>query len=170
MAWEPFLGEIRIFAGGVVPKGWALCDGQLLAISEHEALFGVLGATYGGDGQTTFALPDLRGRVPIDAGSGYALGQRGGSEAHTLTPEETPAHTHTLLAAAENGRPVTPAGTVLAPSFRGFNDLYGDPTQTVTMGRQALAPAGGGQPHENVQPSLALIFIIAIEGDQVAPH
>jgi microcystin-dependent protein len=158
---EPFLGEIRIFAGNFVPKGWAQCDGQLLGISEHEALFGVLGATYGGDGQTTFALPDLRGRVPIHRGEGLPPGSRRGVESVSLTPDQIPSHTHDLVAGAQAGSTGQPQGKVLAGSR--FSS-YASPNATIAMSSESIASSGGGLPHSNLQPSACLNYIIALKG------
>jgi microcystin-dependent protein len=160
---DPFLGEIRMFGGNYPPVGWATCDGQILSISQNTALFSLLGTTYGGDGQTMFALPDLRWRVPVHAGAGLSIGQAGGSETVNLTTTNLPAHTHAANAAS--------AGTTLSPAG---NYWAADPGQNVApyagmpdgkvMGGGAIGGQGGSQPHENMQPFLAITFIIALEG------
>lgn len=157
----PFLSEIRLFSFNFPPKGWALCNGQLLPINQNQALFSLLGTTYGGNGQTTFALPDLRGRVPIHQGNGFTLGQRGGEEAHTLTVSELPTHTHALNASttAANGTD-NPTGQVLG----GANDLYHTPASLTTMNGGTVAITGGSQPHTNMQPYGVLNFGIALVG------
>ncbi len=163
---EPFLGEVRIFAGNFAPRGWAFCHGQLLPIASHSALFSLLGTIYGGDGRTTFALPDLRGRTPIGVGSGPGLtprreGQRMGEERHTLTEPELPAHDHPLQASGEYPSTDDPANASLArQEFRGY--AASNPTTTMRSG--SVANAGGGQAHNNMQPSLAMNYIIALVG------
>jgi microcystin-dependent protein len=164
---EPYLGEIRIFAGTYAIRGWAFCDGRLLSIAENEALFSLLGTTYGGDGVTTFALPDLRGRVPIHAGqaqglSPYVLGQTGGSESVTLRAEQLPAHTHTFGAATRAADTATPGGNLLGNT--GDVLLYHTPAGTPSMDPKTIQPTGGNQPHDNMAPFLAMNFIIALEG------
>lgn len=159
---EPFIGEIRMFAGNFAPVGWALCHGQILAISQYETLFSLIGTTYGGDGQLTFALPDLRGRVPVHHGAGYVQGQIGGSESVTLTVEQLPAHSHTAVGsttADEN----TLAGNYWSGSSAVIQYVPGASANT-TMNAGALAARGGSQPHDNMAPYLALNFIIALEG------
>jgi microcystin-dependent protein len=166
---EPFVGEIRIFAGNFAPKDWAFCDGQLLPVSQHTALFSILGTTYGGDGRTTFALPDLQGRVPMHAGRGPGLtnrrlGQRGGVETVTLTQNQTPQHAHTLQVLTDPATLNTPnASRALARSRGGFAYQSGAGTEA-TLDPQAVANAGGGQAHNNAQPYLVLNFIIALQG------
>jgi microcystin-dependent protein len=169
---ECYIGAIILFAGNFAPQGWAFCDGQLLPIAQYDALFTLLGTTYGGDGQETFALPDLRGRIPIHFGQGpglsnYALGQKGGAETHTLTMGELAAHTHTatVQARAGAGDSSAAAGGVWAGSSMG-DKKYSDATPNTTMraGIVNVAPTGGGQPHDNMQPALGLNFIIALEG------
>lgn len=174
---DPFLAEIKIFAGNFAPRGWAFCQGQILSIAQNTALFSLLGTTYGGNGQTTFALPDLRGRVPVGMGQGpglsqYLLGQQAGLEAVTLLASEMPAHTHTATSTA-NAR--TPAGNSNDAAGRIWADDAGVSSATYsTLAANAqmspaaitttVAVAGGGQPHTNVQPYLALSFIIALQG------
>ncbi|MDZ8106685.1 MAG: tail fiber protein [Nostoc sp. DedQUE12a] len=171
---NPYIGEIRMFGGTFAPVGWALCDGQSLAISENEALFALIGTTYGGDGQTTFRLPDLRGRAPIDQGTGPGLsprtiGQPLGVEAVTITSFQLPQHNHPLTANT-NSNPGVITATDKSPvnnvPATGTVEMYTRPNDPlVSMSPNAIAPfSGGGQPHENRQPSLAINFIIALEG------
>lgn len=159
---DPYVGEIRMFAGNYAPYGWLLCDGSLLPISEYDMLFALIGTTYGGDGQSTFALPDLRGRAPLHQGPGYVLGQMAGTERVTLQPDHLPPHTHQLQAsrqAASPSQPPTDAMLGVSPSM-----IYGTGTPTVAMAPQMLGPAGNSQSHLNMPPYLALNFIIAIFG------
>ncbi len=166
---NPFVGEIRIFAGNFAPAGWAFCNGQLLPISENDALFALIGTTYGGDGQTTFALPDLRGRIPVHAGTGPGLSPRtfgasGGSEQITLTGTQLPSHTHAWPASTTDAQERTPIGHALATSNA---DVYGEsspPVAAVTMAPGAVANTGGSQPHTNLQPFLCVSFIISLFG------
>ena len=161
---EAFIGEIRMFGGNFAPQNWATCDGQLLVISENEALFNLIGTTYGGDGQTTFALPDLRGRLPIHQGSlqgsSYTQGENGGVETVTLTAGQLPAHTHALNGSTVAAASRSLAGNVSAKSTR---SVYGTNT-TVPLAPAALAAAGGSQPHDNNQPYLCVNFIISLFG------
>jgi microcystin-dependent protein len=158
---EPFLSEIRIFSFNFPPKGWALCNGQLLPINQNQALFALLGTTYGGDGRVTFALPNLQGRVPIHTGSGHTLGERAGEEFHTLSTAELPAHTHTLKAASNPAATGTPdAGAYLAREA----NTYHAASSLVAMGPGAVTTVGGSQPHPNMQPFLVLSFCIALQG------
>lgn len=157
---EPFLSEIRLMSFVFPPKGWALCNGQFLPINQNQALFALLGTTFGGNGQTNFALPDLRGRVPIHQGAGFVLGEQGGQEAHTLTTSELPTHLHQLSASASNADVVLPTGNVLAQS----SQLYGAATGLTSLDPSTVAPVGGSQPHENRQPYLTLSFCIALQG------
>lgn len=164
---DPFLAEIKLFAGNFAPRGWAFCNGQLLPISANSALYALLGTTYGGDGRTNFALPDLRSRVPVQQGTGvglstYNLGGRGGSEQVVLTEAEMPAHTHTLRANNGNGTSADPTNRVLANTV-GFDREYTD-TANIDMSSQAVSNTGGSRPFGIRQPYLALNFIIAIEG------
>lgn len=161
----PYIGEIKLFAGNFQPRGYAFCDGRLLPISQYSALFALIGTTYGGDGQTTFALPDLRGRIPINQGTGpglstYVIGQAFGTETVTLTTQQMPAHTHTALCNSAPGV-ATPANGFWAATT-GVSGYAA--TSDGTMNAQSLTPAGGSQPHENRMPLLALNFIIALEG------
>ncbi|MGA9525316.1 MAG: tail fiber protein [Myxococcaceae bacterium] len=162
----PFVGEIRMFAGNFPPAGWAFCDGQFLPISENETLFFLIGTTYGGDGQSTFALPDLRGRVPVHqgplpGGSNYVIGMTGGQEAVTLTTQQIPAHGHALLADAQPAESAVPAGRVPAETDE---DVYATTAPTAALAPTAIAPTGGSQPHSNVQPYLCIHFIISLFG------
>lgn len=161
-ATDPFLGEIHIFAGNFAPKGWAFCEGQLLSIAQNTALFSLLGTTYGGNGTTNFALPDLRGRVPIHTSNDYTLGQAGGAETVTLTQGQLPMHSHGMTATSDEGSLVSPSGAVYARA-RGGVPVYGDQA-TGQLSGSAISGMGGGQPHNNLQPYLALNYIIALQG------
>lgn len=170
MPAQPFLGQIMLFAGNFPPAGWAFCDGQLLSIAANDALYSIIGTTYGGDGQNTFALPDLRGRVPINPGQGLGLsnrviGQALGEESHTLTSNEMPQHTHLARAKDTAATSPSPTGNTWARTAA-TQPSYGAPTGAAgdTLSPTALYPAGGNQPHENRQPSLSLNFCIAVEG------
>lgn len=160
---EPFLGEVKMFGGNFAIKGWAFCDGSILPIAQNDALFSLFGTTYGGDGQETFALPDLRGRVPLHAGNGFVLGQVGGSETVTLTAQQIPMHSHAAVAAAA-GSASSPAEAVLAGTTAG-NELY-TPADTAptALAPGEIRPAGGNQPHENMMPFLTISFLVALEG------
>jgi microcystin-dependent protein len=158
---EPFLGEIRLMSFAFAPRDWALCNGQLLPINQNQALFSLLGTTFGGDGRTTFGLPDLRGRVPIHVGSGHSLGERGGEQAHTLSIAELPTHSHVVTATTATGdTPVAP-GNLLADSP---SQLYGPPNQLTGLHPTAVANVGGSQAHLNMQPFLTVSFCIALIG------
>jgi microcystin-dependent protein len=162
---EPFLSEIRIMSFVFAPKGWALSNGQLLPINQNQALFSLLGTTFGGDGRVNFALPDLRGRVPIHVGSGHTLGDRGGEQAHTLSIAELPQHTHVLQASstAANASPPSPQnGTILADSAPAL--AYGGASNLAAMGAASVTNVGGSQAHMNMQPFLTLSFCIALQG------
>lgn len=159
---QPYVGEIRIFAGNFAPAGWMFCEGQLLPISENETLFNLIGTTYGGDGQSTFALPDLRGRIPLHQGSGFILAETGGAEEITLTVQQIPVHSHPLLGSTGNGDQANPSGNVLASST--LLKLYAVETANATMGATSIGPAGGSQPHTNFQPYLCVDFIISLFG------
>ncbi len=164
----PYLGEIRMFAGNFAPVGYAFCNGQLLLISEYEALFTLIGTTYGGDGQTTFALPDLRGRLPMHQGTGAGLstrviGQTGGSETVTLTLNQLPQHTHVATGSGTDGNSLSPAGNVWAAGAGGAN-AYNNTAPNTAMNAQTIGQAGGNQPHEIMSPFLAINFIIALLG------
>jgi microcystin-dependent protein len=160
---QPYVGEIRMFAGNFAPAGWMFCEGQLLAISEYETLFQLVGTTYGGDGQSTFGLPDLRGRVPVHAGNGFTPAQTGGAEQVTLTVSQIPAHSHALSAVADqSGDQASPAGNLPAQSFNVVP--YINDTPAGSFNAAAITPFGGGQPHENLQPYLCIDFIISLFG------
>ena len=159
---DPFVAEIRIFPFNFAPKGWAWCDGQLLPLSQNTALFSLLGTTFGGDGLTTFALPDLRGRTPIHVGSGHTLGERGGEQAHTLSIAELPTHTHALTASHDNATTSIPANNVVMA--QASIDMYRSPTSLVAMEPASVANTGGSQAHLNMQPYLTLSFCIALQG------
>jgi microcystin-dependent protein len=174
---EQYVSEIRIVSFNYPPKGWAFCNGQLLPINQNQALFSLLGTTYGGNGQTTFALPNLQGRAAVSMGAGYTIGQIGGEPAHTLTSNETPTHLHAMMSAnvpadtAPAG--VTPGPTLAlaqAAAFEGTGNptkavsIYSTATANATLAANAIGPAGGGQPHENHQPYLTLNFCIALIG------
>jgi microcystin-dependent protein len=164
MADQPFLGEIRLFGGNFAPRGWAMCNGQLLAISQNSALFALLGTTYGGDGQSTFALPDLRSRIPIHVGPGFAQGQVAGTESVSLTAQTLPAHSH-IASAATNGTTDSPVGGFPATDPAGnVAQFKTNTTANATMNSAAIKNAGGGQPHANIQPILVVTYIIALEG------
>jgi microcystin-dependent protein len=158
---EPFLSEIRIMSFSFAPKGWALCNGQLLPINQNQALFSLLGTTYGGDGRVNFALPDLQGRTPIHMGSGHTLGERGGEQAHTLSISEIPTHTHTAEGTNTNGGLIIPTGNLLAGTG---NQLYTTPTNLTALNAGTIANVGGSQAHLNMQPFLILTFCIALQG------
>ncbi len=159
---QPYVGEIRMFAGNFAPAGWMFCEGQLLPISENETLFQLIGTTYGGDGQETFALPDLRGRLPIHQGNGFVLAESAGTEEVTLTINQIPAHSHAFLASSGPGTANSPAGTVLAES-PGVTVLIEDVTST-NLNAATISPVGGSQPHTNYQPYLCVNFIISLFG------
>ena len=162
---EAFLGEIRMFGFNFAPEGWAMCNGQLLPINQNQALFSLLGTTYGGNGQTTFALPDMRSRAAMHFGQGYNLGQRGGEESHTVTVGEMPAHTHSINAQNAAGNDLRPAGAY--PANAAPAQIYSagqTPASGVPMSPAMIASVGGSQGHENRQPYLVLSFIIALQG------
>jgi microcystin-dependent protein len=159
---QPYVGEIRMFAGNFAPAGWMFCEGQLLPISENETLFQLIGTTYGGDGQSTFALPDLRGRLPIHQGNGFILAETGGAEEITLTVSQIPAHSHPLLGATGNGTQGNPSGNVLASST--IVKLYALETPDTAMAATSIGTTGGSQPHTNFQPYLCVDFIISLFG------
>jgi microcystin-dependent protein len=157
---EPFLSEIKIMSFPFAPKGWAQCEGQLLPISQNQALFSLLGTTYGGNGTTNFALPDLRGRVPLHWGAQFTLGQAGGEQAHTLAVTEVPMHTHSAYGSVNAGNSPLATGNYLGSA----DNLYGPVAATTTLQPATVTNAGGGQPHDNMQPYLALNFCIALVG------
>jgi microcystin-dependent protein len=159
---QPYVGEIRMFAGNFAPAGWMFCEGQLLPISENEILFQLIGTTYGGDGQSTFALPDLRGRLPLHQGNGFILAETGGAEEITLTVSQIPAHSHPLLASADLGNDVNPQNNLTSNS-QGALPYIEDPA-AVNASQQAISLVGGSQPHTNFQPYLCIDFIISLFG------
>jgi microcystin-dependent protein len=164
---EPFLSEIRIFSFSFAPRGWAQCNGQLLPINQNQALFSLLGTTYGGNGTTNFALPEMRGRVPMHVGSGFTLGQRGGEDAHTLTLSEMATHTHQAVASGSNPTVSPPTGNFWA-SNTGFTP-YGTTADTA-MAPSAVSNTGGSQAHENRSPYLTLNMCIALQGIFPSPN
>jgi microcystin-dependent protein len=159
---QPYVGEIRLFAGNFAPAGWMFCEGQLLPISENETLFNLIGTTYGGDGQNTFALPDLRGRLPIHQGGGFALAQNGGAETVTLNVNQIPAHTHPFLASSDIANSPDPTNSLVARSPQ--IKMFLNANASVTMSTQFLSNTGGDQPHNNFQPYLCVDFIISLFG------
>lgn len=164
---EPFLSEIRIMSFVFAPKGWALCNGQLLPINQNQALFSLLGTTFGGDGRVNFALPDLRGRTPIHVGSGHTLGEKGGEQAHTLSISEIPTHTHVVQATnTDANRSDSPLNNILGPA----NNIYGSPSQLTTLNPATVTSVGGSQAHLNMQPFLTLSFCIALQGIFPSPN
>lgn len=158
---QPYVGEIRMFAGNFAPAGWMLCEGQLLPISENETLFQLIGTTYGGDGQSTFALPDLRGRLPLHQGNGFILAETGGVEEVTLTVSQIPAHTHPMLASTGTANATTPGQGVFASALQ---DLYLEDVTAQPLSPQSMSSTGGSQPHTNLQPYLCVNFIISLFG------
>ena len=157
---EPFLSEIKVVSFNFPPKGWALCNGQFLPINQNQALFALLGTTYGGNGQTTFALPNLRGQVPIHMGNGHTLGEAAGSSAVTVNIQQLPTHQHGLQATNNNGGQANPTGAFLGA----VNNMYGPPNNLTTMNPGSVTSIGGSQPHNNMMPYLVLNFIIALQG------
>src|SRR5262245_33096290 len=165
---DPFIGEIKMISWNFPPKGWAFCNGQLLPINQNQALFSLLGTTYGGNGQTTFALPNLQGRTPIHVGSGLTLGQQGGEQAHTVSINELPQHTHVLQASASTGNTPNPGIDVLAANQ---SPLYQPPGGGLTaMSAGTVTNVGGSQAHLNMQPFLTLNFCIALQGIFPSPN
>jgi microcystin-dependent protein len=165
---EPFLSEIRLMSFQFAPKGWALCNGQLLPINQNQALFSLLGTTFGGDGRVNFALPDLRARVPIHVGAGHTLGERGGEQAHTLSIAEIPTHAHALQASPAEGNVPVPPGAVLASAAP--NALYGPPESLAALAPGSVTNVGGSQAHLNMQPFLTISFCIALTGIFPSPN
>jgi microcystin-dependent protein len=160
---EPFLSEIRIMSFGFPPKGWALCDGQLLPINQNQALFSLLGTTYGGDGRVNFGLPNLQGRTPIHMGSSHTLGERGGEQGHTLSISEIPTHTHVASATSAPGNSASPTTTSLLGTST-VQSLYATASNLQAMAPNAIGNVGGSQAHLNMQPFLVLNFSIALQG------
>ncbi|WP_165185478.1 phage tail protein [Caulobacter soli] len=171
---QPYIGEIRLFGGNFAPMGWAMCDGQLIAIATNDTLYNLLGTTYGGDGVNTFGVPDLRGRVPSHMGTKngmtYAIGQPGGTESVTLTPQQLPQHTHPMFASSATGTLNVPTATSLlsnqGPTGTGINAYtpYNASNPQVALSAASTTPVGGNQPHDNMQPYLGVNFIIALYG------
>jgi microcystin-dependent protein len=157
---EPFLSEIRMMSFVFAPKGWALCNGQLLPINQNQALFALLGTTYGGDGRVNFGLPDLRGRAPIHMGSGHTLGERGGEQAHTLSISEVPTHTHVFNASQSNADQPVSTNNMFGTS----NNMYAAASNLVAINAGTITNVGGSQAHLNMQPFLTLSFCIALQG------
>jgi microcystin-dependent protein len=160
---QPYVGEIRMFGGNFAPAGWMFCEGQLLPISENETLFQLIGTTYGGDGQSTFALPDLRGRIPIHQGNSFVFAENGGAEEVTLTIQTIPAHTHAFLGINSQGSTPNPSDQVLvggSPNFR----LFVEDNANQPLAPTSVTPVGGSQPHTNFQPYLCIDFIISLFG------
>jgi microcystin-dependent protein len=160
----PFLGELRVVAYGFAPRGWAMCNGQLLAINQNQALFAILGTTYGGNGQTDFGLPNFQGRAPIHVSNSFPLGQFGGEQNHTLIQTEMPQHTHTVSGSSANGNTQIAVGKTWAVEGSNTTFIYSNGSAGAQMGPTAIANAGGSQPHNNMQPYLVLNFIIALTG------
>ncbi|HTS11486.1 MAG TPA: tail fiber protein [Candidatus Limnocylindrales bacterium] len=160
---SPYVGEIRIFAGNFAPQGWALCDGQILPISGNEVLFNLIGTTYGGDGENTFALPDLRSRFPIHQGNGFPLAQQGGVEYVTLLLTQIPAHNHPAVCSPGGGSSASPVGAYWATDPEGNTAAYNE-AGGASMAGGALSPVGGGQPHDNMSPFLVVNYIISLFG------
>ncbi len=177
-AQQPYVGEIRMFAGNFAPSGWAICDGSLLSIAENETLFQLIGTTYGGDGENTFAVPDLRGRAPIHQGNGYFIGEMGGTENVTLTTNQIPAHSHTvrvtLPVSGEVSNADTPIGNVVGVNAARGNEF--NSTSNVSMGKMSYSASpnssvvGGSQPHENMKPFVAINYIISLYGIFPSPN
>jgi microcystin-dependent protein len=157
---EPFLGQITIFGFNFAPKGWAFCDGQILPINQNQSLYSLLGTTFGGDGRTTFALPDLRGRTPLHIGDGHTRGQKSGEETVTLTEAEIPTHTHVAKASNDDANSLQPTDNLLARAL----NLYVPAANTVELRSGTVTNDGGGQAHDNMQPYLTLSFCIALQG------
>ena len=162
---SPYVGEIRMFAGNFAPAGWAFCNGQLVPISENDTLFNLIGTTYGGDGQETFALPDLQGRVPMHQGGGNVIGEKAGVESVTLTVSQIPSHNHVPQASTANGNSTTPTNSIWAnfPDGAAYNAAIGA-VPASNLNAQALGLSGGSQPHDNMMPFLCVNFIISLFG------
>jgi microcystin-dependent protein len=165
---QPYVGEIRMFAGNFAPAGWMFCEGQLLPISENETLFQLIGTTYGGDGQSTFALPDLRGRLPIHQGDGFIISETGGAEEITLTVNQIPVHNHPLLCSSSVANDPNPTDNVAGESSA--ISLYQSGNPAAAMAPQAISAIGGSQPHTNLQPYLCVDFIISLFGLFPSPN
>jgi len=159
---QPYVGEIRMFAGNFAPAGWMFCEGQLLPISEYETLFNLIGTTYGGDGQSTFALPDLRGRLPVHFGNGFTLAETGGAEEVTLTVSQIPAHSHVFLASGDQTNTLNPSNNVIGAPLTA-TPFFAQPPNA-PLSPQSMGSVGGSQPHTNMQPYLCVDFIISMFG------
>ncbi|HEX8457835.1 MAG TPA: tail fiber protein [Pyrinomonadaceae bacterium] len=159
---QPYVGEIRMFAGNFAPVGWLFCEGQLLPISENETLFQLLGTTYGGDGQSTFGMPDMRGRIPLHQGNGVVMAEQGGVEEVTLTIQQIPIHNHAFLGSTSIANSPNPGNNVVAQASTFFPYINAAPP--IAMASQAIGPVGGSQPHTNFQPYLCINFIISLFG------
>jgi len=173
-AQDPMIGEIRMFGGNFAPSGWAKCEGQLLSIAQNSALFSLLGTTYGGDGESTFGLPDLRGRVPLGSGSGpglssKTLGQKSGTETNTLSVGQMPSHNHSINAVVADGNKSTPSGNLPAGT-KLLDPEYSNASATTTMNSNMVANKGSGQSVNNMQPYLSVTFIIALTGVYPSPN
>jgi len=162
---QPYVGEIRMFAGNFAPAGWMFCEGQLLPISENETLFQLIGTTYGGDGESTFALPDLQGRIPLHQGNNFVLAETGGTEEVTLTVQQVPAHSHPFLATTNAATAAAPGNSVTVARLPAANITgYGSDNPSTSMSPQMVSSVGGSQPHTNFQPYLCVDFIISLFG------
>jgi microcystin-dependent protein len=161
---QPYVGEIRIFAGNFAPAGWMFCEGQLVAISELETLFNLIGTTYGGDGQSTFALPDLRGRLPMHQGGGFTLAETGGAEEVTISVSTMPSHTHNALGSTNTGTGTSPTNNVMSNLTGATNSAYGTDAPKTNLSPLSISSVGGSQPHTNFQPYLCVDFIISLFG------
>jgi len=170
---QPYVGEIRMFAGNFAPAGWMFCEGQLLPISENEVLFNLIGTTYGGDGQSTFGLPDLRGRIPVHVGTGagstYTLAQTGGAETVTLNINTIPAHSHPLVASTNTAQTASVSNNVTGATNSSANQFYRQATPAQPMAPNSIGSTGGSQPHDNFQPYLCIDFIISLFGVYPSP-
>ena len=167
---QPFVGEIQIFAGNFAPAGWVFCDGRLLSISENDVLFSLIGTTYGGDGQSTFAVPDLRGRIPLHQGGGFVIGQSGGSESVTVTQTTTPTHSHPLLGTPNPASTTSPVNNVLGATQSSTVTPYGSDSPQVQLAPQSVGSFGGSQPHNNLQPFICINYIISLFGIYPSPN
>lgn len=161
---QPYVGEIRMFGGNFAPAGWAFCNGAILPISENETLFNLIGTTYGGDGQSTFALPDLQGRLPVHQGSGFSLAETGGVESVILTVNQIPSHSHPMLASVSGAGVATVQNNVLAQPTGAGVQIYYPAVGTQPLANNTITPIGGSQPHDNFQPYLCISFIISLFG------
>ena len=159
---QPYVGEIRMFGGNFAPAGWMFCEGQILPISENEVLFQLIGTSYGGDGQSTFALPDLRGRLPLHQGNGFILAETGGAEEVTLTTQQIPVHNHALVVSLDAGTTNNAASNLFSASAS--VDMYIEQSGDVQLNAGTVTPVGGSQPHTNIQPFLCISFIISLFG------